>query len=414
MPAEDLVILLDLVEFPDKHSRLKRQIIQRIGAIPGGDWFGGPDAAALVGKSRGWCGQVLAKLDADRIIIRHGTEANSRKIWCEVNPDWEQWRGMAWRETRQTIRERLAYVRQRRQTDPLVRFMDFSGHSHPRYTHLTRVIGGRKRDEAQNGAGGGQHRVLLEAENAVTAFSGTPIAFSDPFYTRSGGEGRGSYPQENAIAERLHTLLLGSLSSRENRPSLSLEEGPRDQEREQGQQQRQWTGDDNVELVIEAIENRTDGIVFGVLKRERIPADVTKWGAAAMLQAIAELEPQGPSETPPFYVTRLEKCLREGQRRSEQDARAEAERPLREELNELREGLAQLHHMGMTSSDVDHARYKQLCEQLGEAPDLPLFIVEPPVWETTAPTHPDHPLVGDWAQRKARMRQQDKTETDPD
>lgn len=373
MPAEDLLVLLDLIEPALDDWRLKRRIVQRIGAVPGGDWFGAPEAAPLVGKSRGWCRQVLGMLDDDRVITRYGTEANGRRIWCEVNPDWEQWRRVPWREDRHAIRRELAYVRQRRQEDPLVRFIAFSGHSHPRYTQLARVVGGRKRDELPNGAPHAQHRGWMGAENAVTDYRYPASRFEPWDHPRPGGEGRGSDPQETAmlaVADRLYTLF----SDRSK--DLSLE---RDQPLAQQPDSDERV--DHAALVAKAIKARTGCPVFGNLANDRIPTVVAEWTGPVLLEAIKTVAP-GDLDAP-RYLTKVEQHLFKQQQAAVAAARVEAEGPARDELRQLKEGLAQMAYMGHELPAIDVARHKELCGQLGE--DLEL----PPVVDYPAPLEAD-------------------------
>jgi hypothetical protein len=400
MPAEDLLVLLDLVEPALEGWRLKAKIVQRIGAVPGGDWFGAPDAARLVGKSRGWCRLVLAELDDQRVLLRYGTDAGGRRIWCAVNSDWEQWRRVPWREDRHTIRERLAYVRERRQVEPLLRFIAFSGHSHPRYAQLAQEIGDGKRDATLNGANGSQHRVLLGAENAVTPFSGTPVAFSDPNKTRSGGEHRDQMGMENAIteiAERLYTLSL------DRSIDLSSSRAQSEREDDQQQQQRQAGTDelvDDVELVVEAISARTGCPVFGRFRDNRIPEAVAKWGAPALLRAIDTVAPGGLDA--PRYFTQVEQHLWKQQEAASAAALAAAEQPLRDELRQLKDGLAQLTHLGHELPAADIARHNELCHQFGEGLELPYFVVKDRL-------PPDAPLSDDLAAKIAAAKARTET-----
>lgn len=126
MPAEDLLFLVDLIDPALDGWRLKRRIVECIGAVPGGDWFGALEVAALVGMSLPWCRSVLVGLECDRVIIR---EVSGRKIWREVNIDWEEWR-VPWTKELDTIRQELADLHERRQMGTVARFARFLGGGH--------------------------------------------------------------------------------------------------------------------------------------------------------------------------------------------------------------------------------------------------------------------------------------------
>lgn len=105
---------------PDRVWRTKAKVVGLVGSRPGGDYWGGPNVANLVGISDGRARVILKELARDRVIWRDG---GPKIYWCELNPNVLGWLQVPWVEgvNHLELRRRLAEHHSQAFLDPAER-----------------------------------------------------------------------------------------------------------------------------------------------------------------------------------------------------------------------------------------------------------------------------------------------------
>lgn len=141
----DVALLVAMVNPGGRSGRAwptKARLILALATYPDGGWWNAPDAERLTGVPRNFARELLAELEAQRVIVRRGRDGHERSkvFWCELNPDWRRW-VVEWALEERDVELRLGWNQTDRVRHPLERL--FSRRIAPRYASVIAVLGHR-------------------------------------------------------------------------------------------------------------------------------------------------------------------------------------------------------------------------------------------------------------------------------